>query len=195
MFLGQTEKPAERVINADPDAWYRSGPSTWAAGPRDLRAAVHDPATVHAMCCDYRAGLRGDRAAEDADGAAGRRITCPTLFCWSTRDDMVELYGDPLAIWRDWADDVTGMPIESGHHMAEENPEALTAALRACCGGDAWRDPRRYATLGGSVRRCAIGEGIESSAASPGRTGVRAAPRSPARRPPAPRRRLGSGIR
>lgn len=23
-FLGQTEKPAERVINADPDAWYRT---------------------------------------------------------------------------------------------------------------------------------------------------------------------------
>jgi haloacetate dehalogenase len=43
---------------------------------------------------------------------------------------MEELYGDPLAIWRNWADDVTGEPIDSGHHMAEENPEALTAALR-----------------------------------------------------------------
>ena len=69
-------------------------------------------------------------ADEEADAAAGRRITCPTVFCWSTRDDMEELYGDPLAIWRNWADDVTGEPIDSGHHMAEENPEALTAALR-----------------------------------------------------------------
>ncbi|MFC9290857.1 alpha/beta fold hydrolase [Streptomyces sp. NPDC057052] len=25
-FLGQTDKPAERVINADPDAWYRATP-------------------------------------------------------------------------------------------------------------------------------------------------------------------------
>jgi haloacetate dehalogenase len=126
-FLGQTEKPAEALINADPHAWYGLGDAV----PPEERAAIYDPATVHAMCCDYRAGLRADRAADDADRAAGRRIGCPTLFAWSTRDDMVELYGDPLAIWRDWAGDVRGVPIESGHHMAEENPQALTAALLA----------------------------------------------------------------
>jgi haloacetate dehalogenase len=130
-FLGQTEKPAERVISADPDAWYRftpdhMGPEAYA----DLRAAVHDPATVHAMVCDYRAGLRVDREIEEQDRAAGRRITCPALFCWSTGDDMEELYGDPAAIWRDWADDLEAVPIRSGHHMAEENPSALAAALR-----------------------------------------------------------------
>jgi haloacetate dehalogenase len=130
-FFGQTEKPAERVISADPDAWYRFTPEHMGAEAfADLQAAVHDPATVSAMVCDYRAGLRGDRADEEADVAAGRKITCPTVFCWSTGDDMEELYGDPLAIWRKWADDLTGEPIDSGHHMAEENPEALTAALR-----------------------------------------------------------------
>ena len=82
------------------------------------------------MCEDYRAGLHADRAADDADRAAGRTIDCPTLFCWSTRDDLVDLYGDPLAIWRDWAPDVRGVPIDSGHHMAEENPAALADALR-----------------------------------------------------------------
>jgi haloacetate dehalogenase len=128
-FLGQTAKPAEPIINADPEAWYRLD-AVDPAVREDLRAAVKDPATVHAMVSDYRAGLRADRAADDADRAAGRKIGCPTLFCWSTRDDMVELYGDPLSIWRDWAGDVVGIPIESGHHMAEENPEALTAALR-----------------------------------------------------------------
>ena len=126
-FLGQTDNPAERLINADPQAWYGLGDAV----PPEERAAVYDPATVHAMCCDYRAGLRADRAADDADRAAGRRIACPTLFAWSTRDDMVDIYGDPLAIWREWADDVQGVPIESGHHVAEENPAALTTALRA----------------------------------------------------------------
>jgi haloacetate dehalogenase len=43
---------------------------------------------------------------------------------------MADLYGDPLAVWRNWADDVVGVPIESGHHMAEQNPGALTAALQ-----------------------------------------------------------------
>jgi haloacetate dehalogenase len=80
----------------------------------------HDPETVRAMCEDYRAGLGPDRAADDADRAAGRRIACPVLFGWSTRDDLADLYGDPAAIWREWADDVSVIAIESGHHMAEE---------------------------------------------------------------------------
>jgi haloacetate dehalogenase len=42
---------------------------------------------------------------------------------------MEELYGDPLAIWADWAPDLRGHAIESGHHMAEENPRDLAAAL------------------------------------------------------------------
>ncbi|MCL7456001.1 alpha/beta hydrolase [Micromonospora echinofusca] len=129
-FLGQSDKPAERVITADPDAWYGGSPTAMGEEAyADYRRAIHDPATVHAMCEDYRAGLGPDRAADDADRAAGRRIACPVLFCWSERDDMVDLYGDPAAIWRDWADDVRVAAIDSGHHMAEEAPEQLAAAL------------------------------------------------------------------
>ncbi|RLK25116.1 haloacetate dehalogenase [Micromonospora sp. M71_S20] len=129
-FLGQSDKPAERVITADPDAWYDGSPAAMGEEAyADYRRAIHDPATVHAMCEDYRAGLGPDRAADDADRAAGRRIACPVLFCWSERDDMVELYGDPAAIWRDWADDVRVASVDSGHHMAEEAPEQLAAAL------------------------------------------------------------------
>ncbi|MEU7995159.1 alpha/beta hydrolase [Micromonospora sp. NPDC049060] len=129
-FLGQSDKPAERMITADPDAWYGGSPAAMGEEAyADYRRAIHDPATVHAMCEDYRAGLGPDRAADDADRAAGRRIACPVLFCWSQRDDMVDLYGDPAAIWRDWADDVRVAAIDSGHHMAEEAPEQLAAAL------------------------------------------------------------------
>jgi haloacetate dehalogenase len=35
-----------------------------------------------------------------------------------------------VAIWRSWAPTVRGVPIESGHHMAEENPAAVADALR-----------------------------------------------------------------
>ena len=42
---------------------------------------------------------------------------------------LVDLYGDPLAIWAPWADDLRGGRIDSGHHMAEEAPEALAEAL------------------------------------------------------------------
>jgi haloacetate dehalogenase len=131
-FLGQTDKPAERVINADPLAWYR--PTEAHMGPEaydDLVSALTDPDTVRAMCEDYRAGLGPDRAADEADRAAGRRIACPVLFGYSTRDDLRELYDDPASIWREWADDVSMVAIESGHHMAEEAPDAVARALRA----------------------------------------------------------------
>jgi haloacetate dehalogenase len=130
-FLGQTEKPAEDLINADPLAWYRVTPEVMGEEAyADLRAALCDPAVVHGMCEDYRAGLTVDRAADDADKAAGRRIACPVLFAYSTRDDMVDLYGDPRAIWLDWvATGVAQVAIESGHHMAEEAPEQLAEAL------------------------------------------------------------------
>jgi haloacetate dehalogenase len=129
-FFGQTEKPAERVINADPDAWYTAtaehmGPDAFA----DYRAAIHDPASVHAMLEDYRAGLGVDRAADDADRAAGRRVRCPVLVAWASRDDLELLYGDPVAVWRDWADDVRGVRIDSGHHIAEEKAGELVTAL------------------------------------------------------------------
>ncbi len=131
-FFGQTAKPAERVINADPEAWYSAtaehmGEDAFA----DYRRAINDPEVVHAMMEDYRAGLGLDRQHDDEDKAAGRKVACPTLVLWATKDDMEELYGDPLKIWKDWADDLRGAPIESGHHMAEEAPEALAAELLA----------------------------------------------------------------
>jgi haloacetate dehalogenase len=131
-FFAQTEKPAERFISRDPEAWYRLDAEPMGAeNHADLLRAVKDPATVHAMVEDYRAGPGIDRRHEKADRAAGRRVTCPTLFAVSIHDDLEQIYGDPLAIWRDWADDVRQARIDSGHHMAEEAPEAVAAALHA----------------------------------------------------------------
>jgi haloacetate dehalogenase len=100
-------------------------------GLLDWQRAIHDPRVVHAMLEDYRAGLGVDRHHDEADRSAGRRVRCPTLFLWAAHDDMEYLYGDPLAIWGAWADDVRGQRIDSGHHMAEDAPEELSAVLRS----------------------------------------------------------------
>jgi haloacetate dehalogenase len=34
-------------------------------------------------------------------------------------------------IWESWCSDLTGASVSSGHHIAEENPDALSAALIA----------------------------------------------------------------
>jgi haloacetate dehalogenase len=129
-FFAQPDKP-ERAILADPEGWYGGDPQSMGAeNYADYLHAINDPDTVRAMLEDYRAGLGVDRAADDADRAAGRRISCPTLVAWSARDDMQSLYGDPLTIWRAWASNVRAIVIESGHHMAEEAPEQLANALQ-----------------------------------------------------------------
>ena len=133
-FLGQRDKPAERVICADPETWYRAWTANspdrlGAENHADFLAAVRDPMTVHSMCEDYRAGLREDRAADEADRAAGRTIDCPVLLLWSELDDLADLYGDPVAVWRPWAPQTTGHTIHSGHHMAEEAPADLAGHL------------------------------------------------------------------
>ncbi|MFF9113770.1 MULTISPECIES: alpha/beta fold hydrolase [unclassified Streptomyces] len=128
-FFAQPDTP-ERVINADPDAWYRGDPQIMGQENHDeFREATRNPEVVRAMLEDYRAGLTVDRRHEEEDRAAGTRVTCPALILWSLRDDLEQLYGDPLRIWRDWATDVRGHGIDSGHHVAEEAPQALAASL------------------------------------------------------------------
>ena len=134
-FFGLPDKP-ERAILCDPDAWYGNDPERMGAeNYADYRRAIHNPATVHAMIEDYRAGLGIDREHDEADIAAGRKLAMPTLVLWASRDDLGDLYGDPLEIWRAWADDLRGHEVDSGHHMAEEIPELLAAEIRAFVDG------------------------------------------------------------
>lgn len=129
-FLARPAPAPERVIGLDLDGWYGSHRTGWdPVAWEDFRAGIEDPATVHAMCEDYRAGLGVDRAADDADRAAGRRVACPVLVLWGARDDLPGLYGDVLGVWRAWASDVRGRALDCGHHLAEEVPEELAAEL------------------------------------------------------------------
>jgi haloacetate dehalogenase len=128
-FFAQLDKP-ERAILADPDAWYGGSPEQMGREAyEDYRAAIHDPATIHTMLEDYRAGLGIDRDHDEADRRAGRRVACPLLVLWSLQDDLEQLYGDVLAVWRSWASELQGRSIDCGHHMAEEAPEELAREL------------------------------------------------------------------
>jgi haloacetate dehalogenase len=136
-FLAQPEPLPETLIAADPEAYYFRGDRSRfdpEALAEYLRCA-RDPATIHAMCEDYRAGATYDFELDRADRGAGRRISCPVLVLWGGRNNLEELFGDPLAIWRDWADDVRGRPLHCGHYLAEVAPEETYAELRQFFGG------------------------------------------------------------
>jgi pimeloyl-ACP methyl ester carboxylesterase len=94
------------------------------AGGRSDRAYIapfRDPATVHAICEEYRAAATLDVVDDEADYDR-RRITCPTLVLWGATGAVGRWY-DPLTVWRAWATDVRGGPIDAGHFLPEEAPD------------------------------------------------------------------------
>jgi haloacetate dehalogenase len=129
-FLAMPDGLPERLITPDPSRYYftagreRFRPDALA----DYERCVGDPATVHAMCEDYRAGAGIDDELDEADRAAGRRIQCPVLALWAGRDELGDWF-DVLETWRGWADDVRGVPLDCGHYLAEEAPDEVAAAL------------------------------------------------------------------
>lgn len=137
-FLAQPAPVPERLIGADPGGWIDRTLASWtrdgtldAFAPEALasyRAQAADPARLAAMCADYRAGYHVDRALDRADRAAGRRIAAPMTFVWA-RSGFPARTGDPAAVWRDWAEDVSDSSVESGHFAPEEAPEAVATAL------------------------------------------------------------------
>lgn len=130
-FYAQPQKP-ERAIMSDPEAWYGgSADAMGAEAYADYLKAIQNPKVVHGMLEDYRAGLTIDHLHDLHDREAGRRIACPTLALWSTGDDLETIYGDVLDVWRPWTTALTGQGIESGHHMAEEAPQAVAEAIGA----------------------------------------------------------------
>ena len=133
-FLAQPAPLPEDLIGANPDAYYfrdRAQAETLFAPQAlaDYLECVHDPATIHAMCEDYRAGATIDFQLDEADRGQ-RRVACPVLALWSKRGALDKWYDVP-AIWRDWADDVRGRAIDSGHYLAEEAPEETVRELLA----------------------------------------------------------------
>jgi haloacetate dehalogenase len=138
LFLAQPEPLPERLIGGDPvfnvdhtlASWTKAGDLT-AFDPRALahyRAALADPLRIHAACEDYRAGANADYDHDAADRAAGRRIAAPVLALWGA-GGLSPTGGTPLDVWRNWAGDLRGRPIDCGHFLAEEAPDATAAAL------------------------------------------------------------------
>ncbi len=141
-FLALPAPLPERLIGGDPGAFFdlhvKAGLGLGAEPGRyrpehleAYRRILDDPATVEGMCEDYRAGATVDVEDDDDDRAAGRRIACPVLVLWAASGGLPRFYGDVLDVWRPWAPDVRGAPVEASHFMAEDRPELVAEALLA----------------------------------------------------------------
>lgn len=129
-FLIQGGGLPETLINGNPDAFLAHvlGAFGQAAGeivdPATFEAyaeLMRDPERVWAGCEDYRAGATIDLTHHAADTA---RITHPLLVLWGAKAALARLH-EPLPVWREWADDVTGHALPGGHFLPEECPEEV----------------------------------------------------------------------
>jgi haloacetate dehalogenase len=126
------------MIGADPVAYVDWTLAQWtlskslaAFSPAALdsyRAQALDPARVHAMCADYRAGASFDRALDEADKAAGKQITAPLRLLYGAHGFPAKS-GSAAEIWRSWAPAMEASVCESGHFVMEENPQAVLATF------------------------------------------------------------------
>ena len=141
-FLIQPYDLPERLIGADPDYYMEKKIGAWRCGEAlfdpaavaAYKAAIRDPATIHATCEDYRAAATIDLEHDRAD--LERRIACPLLVLWGGKGVLGGVMGgvvgrsyDVLALWRERATEVRGQALDCGHFLPEEAAEETLAAL------------------------------------------------------------------
>ena len=79
--------------------------------------------TIRGSCGDYRAAATIDCELDTAD--LGRKLAMPILVLWGANSSVGKRFADPLAIWRQRAQDVRGEALPTGHYVNEEAPEQI----------------------------------------------------------------------
>jgi len=129
----------ERMMGADPDWFIRKKLAKTEQGlsffdPEalaDYMRCFRNPATIHAICEDYRAGAGVDLDMDEVDFKAGRKIQCPVLLLWGATGGVGRNH-DPMGIWRHYAADIRGArALPCGHYLTEEAPDETYRELHA----------------------------------------------------------------
>lgn len=133
-FLIQPDGLPEKMIASDPEYFLRrhiagqvkiEGSVDEVAIAEYLRS-YRDPATLHAICEDYRAAASIDLEHDRADRTS--RINAPLLAIWGEQSVVGELY-DVTATWQEKANHVSGVALPCGHAIPEEAPAELTGHI------------------------------------------------------------------
>ena len=142
--LIQPQPLPENMIGGNPLAYLHAKLGGWGSAGLEMiePAALADyercfcqPATIHAMCEDYRASagvdLEHDRASRAEQLRGGGKIVCDLLVLWGERGVVQRLF-KPLVLWQaQCAAKVLGHAMPAGHFIPEELPQETAAQLAA----------------------------------------------------------------
>jgi len=133
-FLIQSPPLPEALIESDPVRYVRSVMGARFAGlsafaPEALaeyERCIANPGSARGICEDYRASSTIDLVQDRADRDAGRKLTQPLRVLWGAQGAVGKCF-DVSHLWRACAADFSGQPLDCGHYIAEEAPQALLA--------------------------------------------------------------------
>jgi haloacetate dehalogenase len=133
-FLIQPYDLPEHLIGCDPDYFLTKKLGQWSApgagfaeqALAEYLRCFRNPATIHASCEDYRAAASIVLEHDEAD--LNRKIQCPLLALWGNKGFVHRTY-DVLHVWRAWAQQVEGRPLDCGHFLPEEAPASVCSEL------------------------------------------------------------------
>lgn len=138
LFLAQPNPLPEMLIQQAPIAFLDYTLASWTkvknlsafdeAALAEYRFHFATPEHVHATCNDYRSGWTYDYKADEADRKLGRVIECPTLSIWGD-EGIPRVVEGTLDPWKSWCKHLRGNSIDSGHFVAEENPQGTLELL------------------------------------------------------------------
>ena len=137
-WLAQRSPIPESVINKAPEEWFFAHTSREEKDKNffdpialnDYLDCVKNPETIKAICEDYRAAATIDLIDDKKSRDNNIKIKVPTLVLWGNKGKLEQWY-EPLSIWQNYcSSDLRGNAINSGHYLAEENPDEIIKNIK-----------------------------------------------------------------
>ena len=132
-WLAQRSPIPESVINKAPDEWFFAHTSREKKDRNffsplalmDYLECIQNPETISAICEDYRAAATIDLIDDKFSRKNNIKLQMPVKVLWGSKGKIEKWY-KPLSIWQNYcSQEVNGNAINSGHYLAEENPEEI----------------------------------------------------------------------
>ena len=135
-FMAQKAPFPEKLLTADLDYYIRYKLNKKGVGLEIFTEAAMaeyvrctTPEQIHAVCEDYRATVTLDLAMDTADYGK-RKISCPVMVIWGSNSHCGRHF-EPVKAWSEWADDLRGFAVPTGHYPAEHRPDLIYPAFWA----------------------------------------------------------------